>query len=46
MYTHRQKLSISEFVLNMFHTKLLEIQVLFSSFDFMRIENQCNWTNV
>ena len=40
-YTHRQKLSNSKLVLNikkMFHTKILEIQVLLSSFDFIRIE--------
>ena len=44
-YTHRQKLSNSKLVLNikkMFHTKILEIQVLLSSFDFIRIEYQCN----
>ena len=44
-YTHRQKLSNSKLVLNikkMFRTKILEIQVLLSSFDFIRIEYQCN----
>ena len=48
-YTHRQKLSNSKLVLNikkMLHTKILEIQVLLSSFDFIRIEYQCNWTKV
>ena len=34
----------------MFHTKILEIQVLLSSFDFIRIllllEYECNWTKV
>ena len=41
IYTHRQKLSNSKLVLNikkMFHTKILEIPVVFSSFDFIRIE--------
>ena len=40
-----QKLSNSKLVLNikkMFRTKILEIQVLLSSFDFIRIEYQCN----
>ena len=49
IYTHRQKLSNSKLVLNikqMFRTKKLEIQVLLSSFDFIRIEYQCNWTKV
>ena len=30
----------------MFRTKIFEIQVLLSSFDFIRIEYQYNWTNV
>ena len=45
IYTHRQKLSNSKLVLNikkMFQTKILEIQILLSSFDFIRIEYQCN----
>ena len=45
IYTHRQKLSNSKLVLNikkMFRTKILEIQVLLSSFDFIVIEYQCN----
>ena len=49
IYTHRQKLSNSKLVLSikkMFRTKILEIEVLLSSFDFIRIEYQCNWTNV
>ena len=44
-YTHKQKLSNSKLVLKikkMFRTKILEIQVLLSSFDFIRIEYQCN----
>ena len=47
--THRQKLSNSNFVLNMkkmFRTKILEIEVLLSLFDFIRIEYHCNWTEV
>ena len=48
IYTHRQKLSNSKLVLiiKKFRTKILEIQVLLSSFDFIRIEYQCIWTNV
>ena len=48
-YARLQKLSNSKLVLNikkMFRTKILEIQVLLSSFDFIRIEYQCNWTKV
>ena len=30
----------------MFRTKIWEIQVLISSFDFIRIEYQCSWRNV
>ena len=30
----------------MFRTKILEIQALSSSFDFIRIEYQYNWTKV
>ena len=30
----------------MFHTKILEIRVLLSSFDFIRKEYKCNWTKV
>ena len=30
----------------MFRINIVEIQVLLSSFDLIRIEYQCNWTNV